>query len=108
MTSLKELLMKLLPEFSESEVIETLSCIPNITEVSATKIESNIKNVKEFFPNLNHKDLLFEYPLLISNFTSDLTKFEFYFKLYLEMSREDISTLATTFPLLMTATVKNY
>jgi hypothetical protein len=107
MVFFKQILIRLLPEFSELEVVESLSCIPNIVDLNASRVESNIKAVREFFTNLNHKELLFDYPLLISSFTSDLTKFEFYFKLYLEMSKEDILEIAHKFPLIMTATV-NY
>jgi hypothetical protein len=101
----KESLQKLLPDFSEKEIVETLSCIPNVVELSANKVEANISNVKNFFTGVDHKKLLFDYPLLITNFTHDLNKVEFYFKLYLEMTKEDLLQLANKFPLIMTATV---
>jgi hypothetical protein len=52
------------------------------------------------------KSLLLEYPILISNLTSDINKIEFYFKLYLEMSKEDLYSYAVKFPLILTATVR--
>jgi hypothetical protein len=103
----KTLLKKLIPDFSESEINETLSCIPHIIDLSSTKIEANVNNAKNFFSGVDQKKLFFDYPLLITNFTSDLNKIEFYFKLYQEMTKDDLLKLAKKFPLILTATVKN-
>jgi hypothetical protein len=104
----KDLLQKLFPNFSESEINETLSCIPNIVDFSSTRIEANVNNVKNFFTEVDHTKLFFDYPLLITNFTSDINKIEFYFKLYLEMTRDHLLQLAKKFPLILTATVKKF
>ena len=104
----KDLLQKLFPNFSESEINETLSCIPNIVDFSSTRIEANVNNVKNLFTEVDHTKLFFDYPLLITNFTSDINKIEFYFKLYLEMTRDDLLQLAKKFPLILTATVKKF
>jgi hypothetical protein len=94
---------------NESAVLENLSCIPGIVNHSKIEIERNIDNAKIFFKLENDSTalnkLLNEYPLLITNFSSDMNKIEFYFNLYMNMSKEDFSDLANKFPLIMTCSV---
>ena len=84
-----------------------MACIPNIIELPINKIEQNIESVENLFKldKENLKSILIDYPFLISKLSSDLTKVEFYFKLYLEMSKEEFINLAKQFPLLLTSTV---
>lgn len=72
------------------------------------KVEKNISTTKEFYKIEQEealKNLFIQYPLLITNLTSDLPKILFYFNLYLEMSKEDFVSLAERFPLILTITV---
>lgn len=102
----KDLLINLL-KLSEVEACDVLACIPNIIELTSKKIESNIASIQEFynFSPENLKSFLIEYPILISNFTKDISKIQFYFKLYLEMSKEDFHSLAVKSPLILTCAV---
>jgi hypothetical protein len=87
-----------------------MCCIPNVVEISAKKLEENVSQIQKFF-NIDFetlKNYIFEYPILISSFTSDLNKLEFYFKLYLDMTHDDLVNLVKKFPLLLTAKVIYY
>ncbi len=94
--------------FSESEALDVLSCIPNSVELSLNKISENLEEIRNFFKleDAELKTILMEYPILISNKTSDIHKLEFYFNLYLEINKEEFYQLARRFPLLLIATVK--
>ena len=92
---------------SDEEVNDIISCIPTIIELTSSKVDKNLNEIKDFL-NLEDTELrklVIEYPILISNFTSDIKKFEFYFKLYSDMKRDDLVKLCKSFPLLLIATV---
>jgi len=93
--------------FSESEVLDVLSCIPNSVEYEVKKISENLEVIRNYFKldASELKNVLINYPILICNVSSDIHKLEFYFNLYLEMNKEDFYKLVMKFPLLLTATV---
>ncbi len=84
------------------------------------KINQNYLKLKEFFNNNsdnsdnnsdnrdNHQLLLtmiIEYPMLLSKCVSSTEKLYSYFKLYLDMSKEEFINIAIKFPLLLTVDV---
>jgi hypothetical protein len=77
-------------------------------ESTTDKISENLENLKTFFKveDSKLKSIIQEYPIILSNLTTDIHKLEFYFNLYLEMNKESFHEMATKFPLLLTATVK--
>ncbi len=93
--------------FSESEILDVLSCIPNVVEYEVKKISENLEVVRNYFKldTSELKNVLIHYPILICNVSSDIHKLEFYFNLYVEMNKEDFYKLVMKFPLLLTATV---
>ena len=93
------------PKLSQFEVNEIISCIPKLNELTSKKIITNFNRIRNFFVNSDIKSLILDYPVLTSNFTPEPEKLEFYFKLYMNMSKDELLSLATNFPLLMTASV---
>ncbi len=93
--------------FSESEVLDVLSCIPNTVELEVKKITENLEEIRNYFKidTTELKNVMIDYPILITNVSSDIHKLEFYFNLYMEMNKEDLYQLVRKFPLLLTATV---
>ena len=93
--------------FSESEILDVLSCIPNVVEYEVKKISENLEVIRNYFKldTSELKNVLIHYPILICNVSSDIHKLEFYFNLYVEMNKEDFYKLVMKFPLLLTATV---
>lgn len=93
--------------FSESEILDVLSCVPNVVEYEVKKISENLEVIRNYFKldTSELKNVLIHYPILICNVSSDIHKLEFYFNLYVEMNKEDFYKLVMKFPLLLTATV---
>ena len=92
---------------TNEEVLDILTCIPHAVELTRKRILENLELIKTYFkidPS-ELKKVIIEYPLLISNSTSDIHKLEFYFNFYIEMNKEDFNSLTRKFPLLLTATV---
>jgi hypothetical protein len=74
------------------------------------KVQENISNLREYLKISPEafNNLIIEYPILISNLTSDINKLAFYFNLYSEMNKEDFFALITKFPLILITTVFKY
>ena len=106
-SEIKNFLLSTNFNFSESEALDVLSCIPNAVEYEINKISENLDVIRNYFKldTSELKNVLLNYPILICNVSSDIHKLEFYFNLYIEMNKEDFYKLVMKFPLLLTATV---
>jgi hypothetical protein len=93
----------ILPEvlkFTKGEILDLLSCIPEIAKMQESKVINNISLIRKYF---NH-EILKEYPILLAR-VQNADKVNFYLNLYFDLSKEDFNELVKRFPILLSADV---
>jgi hypothetical protein len=99
---------------TKTNLTEILACIPNIVELTEETVLENINKIKNIFKftdgdkdNNSLNNFLSAYPILVTNISPDMPKIEFYFNLYLGISKTQFQEFIESFPLLVTVNVDN-